>query len=181
MMPHTLALACAVLLGAEAPVASPAPAVPLPRSSIAAVLAHRGDLGLTETEVSELEKRDEALQKQVARIREEFPSSSHEAGGSGGGGGGSSPTAAPPEGGGGGHHGGGGGGRHHGGGSSGHPDPSARGAGLQSRLDDADTAAWLAAEPAIAESRREKARDVAEKYREALADRREAERAARGR
>ena len=183
MTPSSLALACAVLLGAEAPATSPGPGGPLPRSSIAAVLAHRGDLGLTDAEVSELEKRDEALQKQVAKIREEFPGSSHGSGGPGGTGAGPSPMAAPPEGGGGGHHGGGGGGRHHdgSGGSSGRQDSAGRGAVLRSRLDDADTTAWLAAETVIAESRREKARDVAERYREALADRREAERAAKGR
>ena len=44
--------------------------------------------------------------------------------------------------------------------------------------DDADTAAWLSAENVLDPSRRERARDVAEKYREALADQREADRKA---
>jgi hypothetical protein len=51
---------------------------------------------------------------------------------------------------------------------------------LQSKIDDADTAAWLAAGPLLPESRREKARDIAEKCRETLADRRESERAGAG-
>jgi hypothetical protein len=156
----TVAIACALLLGADAPPGASAAPATLSRSSIAAVLSHRGELGLTDAEVSELERRDETLQKQIEEIR----------------------AAALPEGSsGGGHRGGGlGGGRPAGGrGSATARDPSARAASLQSRLDDADTAAWLSAESVLAEARREKARDVAEKYREALADEREAKRAAR--
>ncbi len=188
-----LLLACALLLGAEAP-APAGPVGDLPRSSIAAVLAHRGELGLSEAEVSELERRDEALEKQAARIREEFAASSHKPGNSGRGGERSGPSpdgmgkplaptaAALPEGSGAGgrggkHHNGAGGSRS----SSGSQDPAARAAAMQSRLDEADTAAWLAAETVLAESRREKARDVAEKYREAVADRRDTERARKDR
>ena len=49
--------------------AQPAPPL-LPRSSIAAVLAHRGELGLDDAEVKSLEERDAALQKRLAEIRE---------------------------------------------------------------------------------------------------------------
>jgi len=41
------------------------------------------------------------------------------------------------------------------------------------QLDNADTEAWLAAEVLLPEEKRARARDVAEKYREALADARE--------
>lgn len=75
------------------------------------------------------------------------------------------------------------GGRFHGGGGyrrsrpAGHParDPAARAAELRRRLDDADTAAWLEAEDLLREPHREPARQIAEKYREALADERDAE------
>lgn len=45
---------------------------------------------------------------------------------------------------------------------------------MQAKIDEADTAAWLGAEEILPESQREKARALAEKYREALADQREA-------
>jgi hypothetical protein len=190
----TVAVTCALLFGAGTPPGASAAPATLPRSSIAAVLAHRGELGLTDAEVSELERRDEALQKQIEEIHEQFPAASRAGGASrptgprsspstDGTAPASSPTAAAlPEGSSGGEHRGGGwgGGRHAGGrGSAAARDPSARGASLQSRLDDADTTAWLSAESVLAESRREKARDVAEKYREALADEREAKRTVR--
>jgi hypothetical protein len=184
-----LALAGRFLLAAD-PAPAPAAATP-PRSSIAAVLEHRGELGLTEAEVRELEKRDDALARQQEDLREQSPPSRR---GSGSGSGGQrpsqaergaqplSPTArALPEGtGGGGRHGGGLGGGHRGEGrsSAGTQDPAARAAALQSKLDDADTAAWLSAEDVLDPSRRERARDVAERYREALADQREADRKA---
>jgi hypothetical protein len=185
-----LALAGRLLLAAD-PVPAQTAAAPLPRSSIAAVLEHRGELDLTDAESRELERRDDALAKQQDDLREQFPAS-HRGGGSGAGGqrpgqaerGAQplSPTAsALPEGtGGGGRRGGGPGGGHRGEGrsSAGAQDPAARAAALQSKLDDADTAAWLSAENVLDPSRRERARDVAEKYREALADQREADRKA---
>lgn len=188
-MLSTLAIACAVLLAADAPASQPAPG-PLPRSSIAAVLAHRSELGLTDGEVAQLQQRDESLQKQLADIRERFaaaPSRPRADLGRDGGQPRAPPGAQPlspsagalPEGmAGAGHRGGVWGGGRHGGNRSGWQgqDPATRAAALQSRLDDADTAAWLSAETVLAESRREKARDVAEKYREELADQREAER-----
>ena len=170
-------VACSLLLlGAEG-----APA-PLPRSSIDAVIAHRGALGLTDAEVAELERRDEALQKRLDELRDSIAASP----GSGarrsapvdrG-----SPTlspsaAAPPQGAGrdSGRGGGWGGGRRGGRSAPEERDPAARAAQLQSKLDDADTAAWLSAETALDVSRRVSAREVAERYREQLADRREAE------
>jgi hypothetical protein len=45
---------------------------------------------------------------------------------------------------------------------------------MQAKIDEADTAAWLGAETLLPEPQREKARAVAEKYREALADQRAA-------
>jgi hypothetical protein len=54
------------------------------------------------------------------------------------------------------------------------PDAAARAAALQTQMDDADTAAWLDAEALLPEALREKARAIAEKYREALADARQA-------
>ena len=52
-------------------------------------------------------------------------------------------------------------------------DPAGRASRLQMQLDNADTEAWLAAEVLLPEEKRARARDVAEKYREALADARE--------
>jgi len=67
--------------------------------------------------------------------------------------------------------------RHGGGGQRAAQDPAARASDLQAEIDDADTSAWLAAEALLQEPQRERARAVAEKYREALADEREAKRA----
>jgi len=170
--PLALAGCLALAQAAEAPPASPAP---LPRSSIAAVLARRGELGLTDAEVSQLEKRDAALQDRVAQLRQAAASPGPKGSGKGGapaGGPPSSPGDGPPHGGG--RPGGDGGGRH-GERSAQQPhDPASRAAALEARIDDADTEAWLSAEAALDPSRRERAREVAEKYREALADRREA-------
>ncbi len=182
------ALALLPLLGADSsPPPLPAPML-LPRSSIAAVLAHRGELGLDDAEVKQLEERDAALQRRLAEIRERFAAEGRSQWGRGRG-----PTPGPPAGespdrapGGGAGPGGGPapGGRFRGGGGgyrgsrpAGHPapDPAARAAELRRRLDDADTAAWLEAEDLLREPHRKPARQVAEKYREALADDRDAE------
>ncbi len=185
-----LALAGGLTLGADPAPAAVPPAEPLPRSSIAAVLAHRGELGLTDAEARELERRDDAVAKRQEDLREQL-SAARRGGGSRSGGTRSgpgergalplSPTAsALPEGASGGGHRGGSGGSHRGEGrgAEGAQDPAVRAAALQSRMDDADTAAWLSAESVLDPSRREKARDVAERFRETLADRREAERKA---
>lgn len=176
-----LALSLALLLEADSDgKARP----PLPRSSIAAVLAHRGELGLDDAEVKQLEARDAALQHQADELRQragappghgarraEGPGPAEARGAPGA----QSPAStALPEGlaGGAGHHGGGRGGRRPGGDAPAR-DPAARAAAVQTQLDDADTAAWLAAEPLLREEKREPARAVAEQYREELADRRE--------
>lgn len=193
------ALVLLPLLGADSSSAPrPAPR-PLPRSSIAAVLAHRGELGLDGAEVKRLEERDAVLQRRLAEIRDqlEAPEGRDRAGREGRSpprppADGSSPQPSLPEvgpgqgagpGGGPGPRGrfragGGHGGRRSGGGRLAQ-DPAARAAELRRRLDDADTAAWLEAETLLRESHREPARAVAEKYREDLADERDAERPSR--
>ncbi len=183
-----LALSLSLLLRAEG-AEPPRPPPPLPRSSIAAVLARRGELGLDAAEVAHLEERDAALQKLTAELRERSgaptPAHGHDRearpeGRSAGAEGGTPPpmgpaSAARPEGlgAGGGHRGAGRGGRRLDSDSAAAKSPAERAAALQTQLDDADTAAWLAAEPLLREEKREAARAVAEKYREALADQRE--------
>ena len=72
MMLSALSVACALVLGAGPQLFPAAPSIPLPRSSIAAVLAHRGELGLGEAQVTQLEQRDAALQEQIAELRQRF-------------------------------------------------------------------------------------------------------------
>jgi hypothetical protein len=182
-VPHPrLALALLAALGADP---APAPRL-LPRSSIAAVVARRGELGLDDGQVKQLEERDAALQRQLAEIRERFGQAQRLPGGQGrprpaGPPDGSSPLPSPAErardpaagpvpGGGGGR------GRHAGGRRGAQGGREDRAGELQRRLDDADTEAWLAAESVLAERQRDPARAVAERYREALADEREAAR-----
>jgi hypothetical protein len=52
------------------------------------------------------------------------------------------------------------------------PDPSRAQEALDARLDDADTAAFLGAEAALTASQRERARELANEYRESLFERR---------
>jgi hypothetical protein len=190
-----LALVLAALLGADPAPGPPASASLLPRSSIAAVLARRTELGLTDAEIEQLEEREAALQKQVAALREQQAARAARVRPGGGGresrpGGPDagalpiSPSAAAlPEGatGAGGHPGGGAGGHRSQGERAGKAPPAstATTATLQVQIDDADTAAWLGAEPLLREPMRERARAIAEAYREALAD--EQERAKGGR
>jgi hypothetical protein len=163
---------------------SPPPAPALPRSSIAAVLDQRVELGLTAVQVKQLEDRDAALQKQFADIRARAAPAGR-ARGTGGlpatqppsAGDGAAPAATPndspsPSGSGAGSHRGSGMGRHarNGTGQGSGQEPTSRTASLQTQLDDADTAAWLGVEPLLPEALRDKARAFAEKYREALAD-----------
>jgi hypothetical protein len=135
---HLLAFALVAVLGADAP-----PPRILSRSSIAAVIARRAELGLDDGQVRQLEERDAALHARLAELR-----------------------GRP---GGGGRY---GAGRHGTAGGNPAAAPSTRGADLQHQLDDADTQAWLEAESVLAERQREPARAVAEKYREARADQR---------
>jgi hypothetical protein len=157
---------------------------PLPRSSIAAVLAHQGELELSAEQVRELEKRDEALQKELVAIRDRYgrtPAASpapHRApvrsgGASPGAIPGSTSGDRPP---GGGAHGMGGGHVGHpprARSPSGDPDPTTRAAELQRELDDADTHAWLEAETTLPVAKQQRARSVAAKYREDLSEQRE--------
>jgi hypothetical protein len=166
--------------GEAAAISRPAP-IPLPRSSIAAVLAQGGTLGLTAEQVKELEKRDAALQKEQASIREKYapPEGGTErspvsfAGPGGGAPPGSGPAApaagAVPGGG--------------GPGGRGKPppakrpkaeDPSSRAARMTQELDDADTHAWLEVAARLPPALEEKATAVAARYREQLAAVREA-------
>ena len=183
-MPRRLApvLALSFLACAHAqpppPPEPPHPIMLLPRSSIAAILAHRGDLELTDDQVQRLEDRDDALELQQAALREDFARreearkgrSADQQNGQNG----ASPAsqAQPP---GGGMGGGFGGGRHRGQQSRtapipDRPDPKA----LEDKLDDNDTRAYLAAEAAVlTEKQKEPARDIAEKYREDLYDQRD--------
>ena len=147
---------------AQAEVPPPGPALPLPRSSIAAVLFHQGDLDLSADQVQRLQARDDELDRTQRALREDFAHAqqAHEA------------APAPPP-----SPGPGGGGRHHG---QSRPLPEAKPAvkSLDDRLDDNDSRAYLAAEADIlSEKQRDHAREVASKYREDLYDQREQSRA----
>jgi hypothetical protein len=156
-------------------------AAPLPHSSIAAVLAQRDQLKLTPAQVQDLDRRDEALQREQAEIRDHFGDPSRTPAGK------PSPTYEGPA--------------YDGRARSGLPDtvpgdtesgrrgsqqvqgtpvpgaapesPRARAARLQSELDAADARAWLEAAARLPPELQEKATAVAEKYREDLVEQRE--------
>jgi len=172
---------------------------PLPRSSIAAVLLHREELALRDDQVKELQEIDEKLAARNDAIRDHKSGDQPESMGTGtgtgagsasGSGSGSQPqSSSNPQG----TMGGGGGGRvhmtgagagsgsgagfgrhgqhgqHPGGGSGG---SSKKGHSAQEQMDDNDTRAYLQAEGYLDEDQRVRARDIAEKYREDLYDRR---------
>jgi len=165
------------------PAPQPAPRPPLDHSSIAAVLAHRGELHLSDDQVQRLEEMDRDLRAKNEAIRAEGsaahkapataaatqqndPSMTRPT---------TDPTASGP-----GHMGGGRGmGRGHHRGPMGsavdntkHPDP-------ESRMDENDTDAYFAAEALLSEAQQPRAREIAEEYREQLYDYREAVRAKR--
>lgn len=173
---------------AQAACASPPPPVaavpntqaalpPLPRSSIAAMVLHRVEIGLTDEQVSEMEELDQKRETENAAVREEMgkksqqgqaaPSSNSGAGsrsvasqgiqGSGMGGGMR----------GGGMHGGRMGGRSAapGAGSGKEAD---RAAALDDRLDENDTKAYLDAENVLTEAQKTRTREIASDYRERL-------------
>jgi hypothetical protein len=153
---------------------------PLPSSSIAALLEHQSELALSVEQLARLGDLDRELaQKNIAARREaealaeargstrqqkrsEASSPSVGAGGMGGMGGGRR-----------------GGGRR--GGGMGRPRSSGEGEtpptekSLERRLDDNDTEAYQQAEAVLDEPQRERAREIAERYREELFDRRSAE------
>jgi len=143
-----LGLACA---SAAPPTPPPpvAPAADLPRSSIAAVLLHRDELGLTAAQVDALQQRDDALAREQAAIRKRLASGPDPRSAS------PSPSGSP------GH------GRHRG---SPPPPSQTRPPDLLTRLDDDDTRAYLDAEQLLTEQQRPRAQEIASAYREALYD-----------
>jgi hypothetical protein len=156
-----------------APAAPPAAALPpLPRSSIAAVVLKRDELHLTDDQVRQMEEIDRRREQADQALRDE-PAHAKKAGTSGG---------SPPPAGGTGMGGmrggrmggmGGMGGRRRSGGVSPSAGERDRPPTAEERMDDNDTRAYLEAEAVLDEEQRPKARDIAERYREALYDRRE--------
>ncbi|HEY6001737.1 MAG TPA: hypothetical protein VIV57_02605, partial [Anaeromyxobacter sp.] len=142
------------LLAAAAPsgAAEPSPKVPpkiLPRSSVAAVLAHRGELGLDDDQIRRLERIDDDLQRRNAEV----------------------PAAAPGE----------RGGRRAAGSPAGRGEPKRPPPDPERVRNDNDTAAYLQAEEILRPEQRDRAREIAERYREELYDQRAAARKASGR
>jgi len=137
---------------------------PLPRSSIAAVLQRRTDLGLTDDQAQKLQARDDQLETQNAGLHEPGTNRKRpdgEAGGMGRGGMG---------GGGGGMH----GGRHHGGWGGGGAKRESHIESVQEQRDANDTAAFTEIEPVLTDAQRPKAEAIASEYREQLYHQREA-------
>ncbi|HET9035616.1 MAG TPA: hypothetical protein VFN45_05405 [Myxococcaceae bacterium] len=131
---------------------SPQPAVPrtvdLPRSSIAAVLLHRDELGLTSAQLDALSRRDAALAKEDEALRARLTAGTSTGTGN--------PAAAPGR-----------GGRHGGR----RPPPQAHAPDVLTQLDDNDTRAYLEVEERVlTEAQRPRARQIASEYREALYD-----------
>jgi hypothetical protein len=125
----------------------------LPRSSIAAILLHRQELGLTADQVDFLTRRDDALAKEDAALRARVAAGTSSA---------TSSTPAPS---------GGMGGRHgrHGGQR---PQPTTHAPDALTQLDDNDTRAYLEIEEQVlTEAQRPRAREIASTFREALYDR----------
>jgi hypothetical protein len=150
----------------RAPRPSPARAPSaLPRSSIAAVLSHRTELALGDDQVKRLEQMQAELDKKDAEIREGVLVDS------GGEASATQPGQQPGEG----HQ------RGRGTGSAGRS--RAHGASKRSQgstasdveraLDEQDTATFLRSEEIFRADQRERAREIAEKYREDLYDERE--------
>jgi hypothetical protein len=155
---------------------NPAPLPPLPRSSIAAVVLHRAELGLTDEQVGEMEQRDQQRETENAVVREEMEKKSQK--------GPSAPSSASGSGNGGasqGMHGGGMGGGMHGGRMGGRSPASGSGRGreadrtatLEDRLDENDTKAYLDVESVFTEAQKAGAREIASDYREHLYEQRE--------
>lgn len=170
-----LGLSCATAKPVPLP-PDPATLPPLPRSSLSAVLGHRGELGLTDEQVRLLQRLEDHLLAENAAIQEEAkkepPPEKRRR---------EEPSAPPVDpglsspGGGMGMGMGGRGGRHA---SQPHktvaPTPTPADKSVQERLDDNDTEAYENAEQSVLEkAQAERAREIAEQYREALYDRRE--------
>jgi hypothetical protein len=158
-------LACAHAPTEQEP--TPVPAAnrfPLPRSSIAAILLHRGDLELTAEQVERLQARDDALYKDQLGLRNALQKQQQSGVGSTSEGTPpATPSGAAPM----------GGGRRHGMRNP-PPETKPKGETLEEQLDDSDTRAYLAAEAdVLTEQQRDPAREIASKYREDLYDQRE--------
>jgi hypothetical protein len=173
-----LAFACACGPSLRDPKPAPPPPPgslpPLPRSSIAAVLDHKQELGLTVVQVGQLEDLDERLAQRNAALRDApagpqtkpSPAKPSQSGG---------PTMT----------GGGRGGMRMGRGSRGgalNPERARPPESIEERIDDNDTHAYLEAEGIVLiPEQQERAREIAEDYREKLYDRREVLSGHRGR
>jgi hypothetical protein len=171
----------------QAPV-DPATLPPLPRSSLAAVILHRSELGLTDDQVRELEQIDQRREAEDAAARADLAPKAKSATASpnSGSGTGNAATTTPsgaPAGGpsgsgmGGGRMGGMRGGRMGGRGFRAPDNNGARSgqraAKLEDRLEDDDTKAYLDGEEVLTEPQREQAREIASDYRAQIYDRRE--------
>lgn len=138
----------------------PRPELPsLPRSSIAAVLQHRAELGLTEEQAQKLQARDDQLETDNAGLHEPGTPRKRpdgEQGGMRGGGMGM-----------------GGGGMHHGRGGGGGPRRESHIESVQQQRDANDTAAFTEIESLLTEAQRPKAEAIASQYRDQLYHQRE--------
>jgi hypothetical protein len=157
---------------------------PLPRSSIAAVVLRRQELGLSDDQVRDLELRDQQREKEDAAVRDEAEekrkaakaaSAPSTSGGPGAGTGSGGPSGGGRGGGmGGGMRGGGMGGRGLRGGGSSAPAHGLSESSIEDRMDANDTKAYLDAESAsLTEGQKDRAREIASEYREKLYERRE--------
>jgi hypothetical protein len=158
-----------------APATSRPTALP-PPSSIVAVLAHREDLGLNDTQVAQLLEAQQQLERQDTEAREKLacdgPATARVPAGAA-----SAPGQGPPDQGPSGsrmgHHRGGLGGNRRSGDIQKHG-PADREEALAQAVADNDTHAFLHTEPIFNKDQWERARAIAEEYRANYADRREA-------
>jgi hypothetical protein len=170
-------LSLAACASAPRPAGAPVPIRPLARSSIAAVLAHRGELELSDDQVRRMEdladqlgRANEAIRATLKEAREKQPSA------------GARPGSAAEPGAGGMGSGRGGRGMRGGGGRDtglGRPDfLSEERASVfekaRQQMDDNDAKAFEDAAAALTAAQRPRAREIAERYREELYDWREA-------
>jgi hypothetical protein len=147
-----LPLACATAHRKATPAASSAQ-TPLPRSSIAAVLQHRGELQLSDEQVRRLQDLDDQLERQNAALRQEADKRQTQGQPSGGAFRGAMGGRS------------GMGGRSIGGSRS--PPSNANGPkSIEERIDDNDTSAYLEAEKVLTESQTPQAWEIASRFRE---------------
>src|SRR5215813_685856 len=137
------------------------PEPPLPRSSISAVLQHKGELQLSEEQVRRLQDLNDQLERQNAALRQEADKKKA---------GGQPPSNALQPGMGGRSRGGMGG--HATGGKRGAPSNANGPMSAEERMDDNDTNAYLEAEKVFSESQRPRALEIASRFREESWDRR---------